>query len=43
MLEVAKMSLEDLDIRNVDEILQEQAPQPQEKGAEMEGVVELRP
>jgi hypothetical protein len=28
MLEVAKMSLEDLDIRNVDEILQEQAPQP---------------
>lgn len=29
MFEVAKMSLEDLDIRNVDEILQEQAPQPE--------------
>lgn len=28
LLEVAKMSLEDLDIRNIDEILQEQPPQP---------------
>lgn len=41
MFEVAKMSLEDLDIRNIDEILQEQAPQPEMGG--MQGMEQGMP